>query len=213
MRGIRPLTLRLARDERGVVTIIFAMILIPLLGMAALAIDYGRASGVKTRLQRAADAGITAVAQAQTRDQSKLTKTFAAHFRANLPDRLAKTPFTISISDDKKRINAVAETSVSTPLMSVFGQSTTKVVARSSIRVPQRKEQRSFTRSFARKKLGNFRAGNQPTPSAAASGKLSNADAEKARRRLRDMLKAAMATGNLSPGQVQRLERMINQIK
>jgi hypothetical protein len=55
---------RLMKDERGAVAIIVALIMVVLLGFAALAIDVSAAWAEKKQLQNGADAGALAIAQA-----------------------------------------------------------------------------------------------------------------------------------------------------
>lgn len=47
---------RFAADRKGVTAITFALSIIPVMGMAGAAVDYGRASAARAELQRAADA-------------------------------------------------------------------------------------------------------------------------------------------------------------
>src|SRR4051794_13186190 len=55
---------RLMKDERGAVAIIVALIMVVLLGFAALAVDISAAWSEKKQLQNGADAGALAIAQA-----------------------------------------------------------------------------------------------------------------------------------------------------
>jgi Flp pilus assembly protein TadG len=52
------------RNDRGVVALLFGLLLIPALGAAGAALDYSRASNAKTQLQAALDATALAVARA-----------------------------------------------------------------------------------------------------------------------------------------------------
>src|SRR5687768_18325267 len=56
-------------DRRGGIAIIFALSLVPMLGMVGLAIDYSRASRVRTSMHAAVDA----TALMLSREASKLT--------------------------------------------------------------------------------------------------------------------------------------------
>lgn len=47
---------RLIADRRGATTILFGLILVPIVGFAGAAVDYSRANSAKAQLQRAADA-------------------------------------------------------------------------------------------------------------------------------------------------------------
>ena len=61
-RLIRPFRRR-AQDERGATAVMFALLLVPMLGFAAIAVDVGALYAEKARLQVAADAAAIAVAQ------------------------------------------------------------------------------------------------------------------------------------------------------
>jgi Flp pilus assembly protein TadG len=54
---------RRAQDERGATAVLFALLLVPMLGFAAIAVDVGALYAEKARLQVAADAAAIAVAQ------------------------------------------------------------------------------------------------------------------------------------------------------
>jgi hypothetical protein len=51
---------RFEADERGVTAVLFALALVPVLGLVGAALDYGRATAARTQMQKAADA--TAIA-------------------------------------------------------------------------------------------------------------------------------------------------------
>ena len=76
---------RFGRDKRGNVSIIFALTAIPVFGMVALAVDYGRAVNAKTQLQNATDsAALIAVRLTGGDEQARIEaakKTFAANYR------------------------------------------------------------------------------------------------------------------------------------
>ena len=50
-------------DERGATAVVFALLLVPVLGFAAIAVDVGSLYAERARLQVAADAAAIAVAQ------------------------------------------------------------------------------------------------------------------------------------------------------
>jgi Flp pilus assembly protein TadG len=61
----------LARCRRGNVTIIFALLLLPLVGLAGMVVDYGRALSLNARLQSASDAAALAVSEAYSADPTQ----------------------------------------------------------------------------------------------------------------------------------------------
>jgi Flp pilus assembly protein TadG len=61
MRRCSRCNVAFGRDRCGSVAIIFALLLIPLVSLAGIALDYARATGMKTKLQAASDAAAMAV--------------------------------------------------------------------------------------------------------------------------------------------------------
>jgi Flp pilus assembly protein TadG len=67
---------RLAEDSHGNVAIIFALALLPLLGLAGAAVDYSRASDTRAKFEGALDAALLAAArEALDKDQREVSKT------------------------------------------------------------------------------------------------------------------------------------------
>jgi Flp pilus assembly protein TadG len=56
-------------DTRGNIATVFALTLVPVLGLGGLALDYSRASSAKVRLQRAADAAVLQVRNDPTKSK------------------------------------------------------------------------------------------------------------------------------------------------
>ncbi len=59
IENLRPMARRLGVDEKGQISIIFALSLVPVLTLIGGSLDYGRALAVRTHLQSAADAAAT----------------------------------------------------------------------------------------------------------------------------------------------------------
>jgi Flp pilus assembly protein TadG len=79
MRGQRAL-----RDQRGNVTMTFALALIPLVGAIGSAVDYSRANSARTSMQAALDsAGLMLSKDAQSLTQAQLEAKAVAAFKAN----------------------------------------------------------------------------------------------------------------------------------
>ncbi|MBV9076357.1 MAG: pilus assembly protein [Methylobacteriaceae bacterium] len=70
------------RDERGAVALLFALVLVPLAGVIGAALDYSRATNVRSSMQRALDAAVLQGVQ-QRSDQQIATaqQVFASLFR------------------------------------------------------------------------------------------------------------------------------------
>ena len=79
---------RFLADDQGMVAIMVAVLLLPMLAGVFAAIDYGRASSLKTSLQTAADAAIIAAAVRLGEDDKHVRSAFASTFKANLPESL-----------------------------------------------------------------------------------------------------------------------------
>jgi Flp pilus assembly protein TadG len=96
-----------SRDQRGGVAILFALLLLPLMAAVGAAIDYSRASNVRTAMQAAVDAAaLLAARDSATLSDSSLAdrarQVFLANFRqpgtALDPVRFEKTSTTIRVS-------------------------------------------------------------------------------------------------------------------
>lgn len=87
---------RISRDERGVVSVIFAMALIVILGAAGMAIDYSRSEHVKSELQTLVDAAVLAGAVAEPGQETAVAERYLA--AAGLPG--LKPSFGISASGE-----------------------------------------------------------------------------------------------------------------
>ena len=77
----RPSKRSLARDERGVVAVMLAIMLAALLGMLGLAMDLGKVWNLETQLQHGADAGALAGVTATTPLSSRARERFEGRTR------------------------------------------------------------------------------------------------------------------------------------
>jgi Flp pilus assembly protein TadG len=111
------------QDERGAVSIIFALSFPPVLAMAAAAVDYGRAVQTRTKLQSAMDAAVLAAAK----DSANLTDTqlvtrvnqfIAATFDANAQ---GVTLNGVNVSRQGKIIQISSQANVPTSMLGVIG--------------------------------------------------------------------------------------------
>jgi hypothetical protein len=99
---------RRLREERGVTAVLFALVLVPLLGFAAIAVDVNAVYAERARLQTAADAAALAVAQDCARGNcGDMQATADAMVTANDPDVttappvLSNSPLSVTVSGDK----------------------------------------------------------------------------------------------------------------
>jgi len=128
---------RLLRDTRGSIMPIFVFSMLPVLAMAGMAMDYGRAAAVKSQLQAALDATALAMSQnANTLSAAALTSQAQGYFSAVFTHPSAINP-TINIAystANGPQIVATGSTSVKTyfvglppisiPTINVSGSST-----------------------------------------------------------------------------------------
>jgi Flp pilus assembly protein TadG len=75
---------RFADDKKGSVAVIFALTLLPVLGMAGVAIDYSAASGTRAQMAQAADAAALAAARAPVTTLAERQKIAQDVFNANM---------------------------------------------------------------------------------------------------------------------------------
>lgn len=108
---MQRLTSRLRRrmsDERGASAVIVALLMVPMLGFAAIAVDVGHLYAQRARLQVAADAAALAVAQDCARGNcGDMQATASSLVDANLPGSdaappvLSSSPLSVTVTGDK----------------------------------------------------------------------------------------------------------------
>jgi len=128
---------RFFADERGGVAPLFALGLVPMIGLAGAAIDYSRASAVRTAMQATLDATALMVAKdAQIIPPAQVNSVATNYFNASFsrPD-VSSLQVTASIGSGSSGtvITASATGSVSTTFMHVLGRSSMDVAARTSV--------------------------------------------------------------------------------
>jgi Flp pilus assembly protein TadG len=120
---VRPIR-RFHSDQRGNIAPLFALSLIPLMGMIGLAVDYSRASAVRATLQSVLDSTALAMAsKAATLSQSDLELQATTYFNS-LYNRNDTSGVTIKANYNNVNGPALvltAETMVKTTLMSLHG--------------------------------------------------------------------------------------------
>ncbi len=128
---------RLMKDRRGGVAPMFALAIIPVFGLAGAAIDYSRASSVRTGMQAAIDATALAMAKlAPTLTQTELQQKSTAYFNAmfNHPEakNLVITP-TYSTAGGSQVTIAISG-SVDTTFMKIMGYNSINVGSTSTVK-------------------------------------------------------------------------------
>lgn len=118
---LRRLSARFRRSEDGGIAIIFALVLVPILGIAATALDYGRASRIKATLERAADAAVLEVATNLSQSDAAIEQDIRNHLDANLPKDLQGIDFQMMIPAHRDVVEIELKTSSKTTLAAVLG--------------------------------------------------------------------------------------------
>lgn len=126
-RSMRSTLGTLAQDRRGNVAMMFALTVVPIIGLVGAAVDYSRATDVRQTLNAAIDSAALMAA----RDASKLTDAqlrtrIDGWIRAQLqPDWSSSfSGATVAIDRTARTVNITANVEVQATLMRVMGQTT-----------------------------------------------------------------------------------------
>jgi Flp pilus assembly protein TadG len=125
MRKLAELLSRFRRDERGAVALLLGLALVPLIGFGGAALDYSRATLIRTKLQTALDAALLGAAQGGAVNLSEEQLSDAVRSRLEpLVGSLQLKDISISARVDFTAGRFAAEVSgvVPTTLMSVLGK-------------------------------------------------------------------------------------------
>ena len=119
-------------DERGGVAILFAVLLVPVIGSFGAAIDYSRASAARTAMQASLDAAtLNAVMNAPTMNQSELydyvNKSFQATFKSAQRDHVLNIVVTPTFDAPSRTLTVRGSGTVNTRMMSILGISTMQI--------------------------------------------------------------------------------------
>jgi hypothetical protein len=132
-RFLRSTGLRaFACDERGQFAIIGALLMVPILAIAGLALDYARLHAAQSRLQAAADAAAMAAVGAAGAPAETLERIAADFVVANADGMEVETKAKV----DGRRLEVEVKTEVATPLLSVIGANFTEVAVSASVESP-----------------------------------------------------------------------------
>ncbi len=113
--------MRFFKTEDGSTAIQFALAIIPITGLMAVGIDYGRAIHIRNNLQASLDAAVLAAAKHS--GESDWHEIAAAVFGSNAPAQFALAAPTITEEDEKRFVGTLAVT-VPTELVGILGIST-----------------------------------------------------------------------------------------
>ncbi|BAT60822.1 von Willebrand factor type A domain protein [Variibacter gotjawalensis] len=135
---------RFGADTRGNIAIMFAFLLVPLIGAVGFSVDYGRATYTRSSLQNAIDAAALMVARelkknpAMTAEsvQTSGQKFFDAQFNRRFTDSATVTVTYISgraTTDGKSRVKIHATSAVDTTLMRLLGSGSVPIAANTEV--------------------------------------------------------------------------------
>lgn len=136
IRKAFDLTARFARARDGSIAIIFAAVLIPVIGITSAAIDFGRAAKVRSTLLMATSAAAQAASARLLEDSDVVEQEAKRLLLANLPAELKSLPYKVQIAADRSFVEVAMETSVRTTLMGILGVSELGVEATGYARAP-----------------------------------------------------------------------------
>jgi Flp pilus assembly protein TadG len=125
---VRNLITEFFRAKAGNVAVIFAVAVVPIIGAIGTAVDYSRASDVKSHLQAAIDAAVLA---GSTQPSAQQISTASAVFSGNYNGTLA-TATTSFVQNSGGSLTGTASSSVNASFLGVFGISSLAVNATST---------------------------------------------------------------------------------
>lgn len=128
---------RFANDRRGNVATMFALAIIPVMGLVGAAVDYSRASSIRAGLQSSLDATALAMAKlaptlTQTELQTKTTAYFNAMFKNNDAINVVVTPAYTTTGGSQLMLTASG--SMNTSFMKVMGQQSIDIGSSSTVK-------------------------------------------------------------------------------
>jgi hypothetical protein len=123
--GIRMTTARLRaaitrfrRDSGGNFAIIFALALVPVMGIAGMAMDYSRMAAASEKLQTATDAAAIAAAASPGESTEQMERIAAEFVAANYPDQ----PVEVETKISGHEMTVTASIELRLPVMSAVGK-------------------------------------------------------------------------------------------
>lgn len=119
--GTRPPRTSFKHDDAGVTAILFALMIVPVFGLIALAIDYGRICGAKSQLQVAADAASAAGGKMLGQPRDLVGATVQAYLKANLGPSKKLPPYDLVIAPGDVALTVRIRDKVPTTLLGIVG--------------------------------------------------------------------------------------------
>ncbi len=125
------------RDEGGAIAILFAVLLLPMLGLTLTAIDYGRAIRLESRLQSAVDSATSAAVRKIALGPAEVEATARQYLDQQLPDDLKGMAFELTVDSKQGVVDVRVETTISTSLIGLLRFDKFTVRAASQARVAE----------------------------------------------------------------------------
>jgi Flp pilus assembly protein TadG len=125
------------QEEAGSIAVLFALLLMPVLGIVLGGIDYSRAISLQNKLQTAADTAALSAASRLFEGKSAAETAFKAAFQSNLPPDLREQPYALSFSGDATAFQVEISSSVRTTLIAVLGVHKLDVAVAASASLPK----------------------------------------------------------------------------
>lgn len=126
-----------ARDEGGAIAVLFALLLLPMLGVTLTAIDYGRALRLEGRLQTAVDSATSAAVKKVLLGYTEVEAEARRHLDQHLPDDLKGMAFELAVDREKGLVDVRVATTISTSMIGLLGLDKFTVRAASQARAEQ----------------------------------------------------------------------------
>jgi Flp pilus assembly protein TadG len=129
LHTISDLARRFQREQRGNITILFTLLLVPMMGFVGAAVDYSRANAVKTALQASLDATALMLAKtAGTQTSDELTTLGQSLFDAQFTRAEVNTPkLIVNYTPGSSTIVLNGSASVATTFLRILGFENLKV--------------------------------------------------------------------------------------
>ncbi|MBV9076573.1 MAG: hypothetical protein JO048_03705 [Methylobacteriaceae bacterium] len=121
---------RFGMDRRGAVAPIFGLMLLPLIGLAGAAVDYGRAADTQAALMRAIDAtALLLVKQPRTTDAGTLNRIAQRAFPGFLETKFAAELSSVTVTRTDRDVTVSAAGRVPNAFMQLFRKPETPIAA------------------------------------------------------------------------------------
>lgn len=182
---------KFSRDVSGAIAPLFALIFIPIFGMALTAYDYNRATGVKAHLQHAVDNAANAAAQRLNGPAADLNGLVGAFLQANLSKTYQNYPFTMTATNSS--VTVTMHERVQTTLLAFAGVPYIEINVESTAQAPKVPD---IEKSDGHVPLADLAATQKGSGS---HHDASSGDVRAAERELRAVIEELERSGGLSP--------------